>query len=247
VESLHSSKQRKKEQQRIIFNDDLDPHRMNDSASPYHAIFRNLRLGIDYNITISFLLSGHCIGEVDFSVMAEKRKSSSSTTSSLDSGLQDRKDSNISSVSTDTSLSSMLGSSQLDNSLDEQDEDFRHFTVINKKSQLDQHISGTGKDEVTVLVIGAQWCQICVRMKPGLDKLASDNPTVKFLYVDFSQVPSIKDDFSIAAFPTLFILRGENVMEKIIGDQDQILAKKLKFYTSFRRMSSESTCSERSC
>ena len=31
-----------------------------------------------------------------------------------------------------------------------------------------------------------------------------------------------------------FLFRGENVMEKIIGDQIQILTKKLKFYTSFR-------------
>ena len=43
--SIYLFYSRKKEQQRIIFNDDLDPHRMNDSASPYHAIFRNLRLG----------------------------------------------------------------------------------------------------------------------------------------------------------------------------------------------------------
>jgi len=237
VESLHSSKERKKERQRVLYNDDLDPHRMNSSNSPYHAIFRNLRLDIDYKITISFLLSGHCIGLVDFTVMAEKRKTSFELPG-------ERKDSNISSVSTDTSLSSMLGS-QIGTG--DQEQDFHVMKEITEKAELDQYIAGFGKDDVSVLVIGAQWCQICVRMRPGLERLAIEQPTVKFLYVDFSQVPSIKEDFSIAAFPTLYILRGENVMEKIIGDQIQILTKKLKFYTSFRKMSTESTCSEDSC
>ena len=51
-------------------------------GSPYHAIFRNLRVNVDYTIKLSFIMAGHTLGVVSFTIAAENRKLSSSTVSS---------------------------------------------------------------------------------------------------------------------------------------------------------------------
>ena len=51
-------------------------------GSPYQAIFRNLRVNIDYTIKLNFIMAGHTLGVVSFTLAAENRKLSSSTTAS---------------------------------------------------------------------------------------------------------------------------------------------------------------------
>ena len=42
-------------------------------AAPYEAMFRSLRVSTDYSIKISFIMDGHTLGVVDFTIAAEDR------------------------------------------------------------------------------------------------------------------------------------------------------------------------------
>ena len=42
-------------------------------AAPYEAMFRSLRVSTDYSIKISFIMDGHTLGVVDFTIAAEER------------------------------------------------------------------------------------------------------------------------------------------------------------------------------
>ena len=42
-------------------------------AAPYEAMFRSLRVSTDYSIKISFIMDGHNLGVVDFTIAAEDR------------------------------------------------------------------------------------------------------------------------------------------------------------------------------
>ena len=44
-----------------------------EQAAPYEATFRSLRVSIDYSIKISFIIDGHTLGVVDFTIAAEDR------------------------------------------------------------------------------------------------------------------------------------------------------------------------------
>ena len=44
-----------------------------EQAAPYEATFRSLRVSIDYSIKISFIIDGHTLGVVDFTIAAEER------------------------------------------------------------------------------------------------------------------------------------------------------------------------------
>ena len=44
-----------------------------EQAAPYEATFRSLRVSTDYSIKISFIIDGHTLGVVDFTIAAEDR------------------------------------------------------------------------------------------------------------------------------------------------------------------------------
>ena len=53
--------------------DNLDHMLATSQAAPYEAMFRSLRVSTDYSIKISFIMDGHTLGVVDFTIAAEER------------------------------------------------------------------------------------------------------------------------------------------------------------------------------
>ena len=73
VESQNLKKQRKQKRSLLHWNDTAVV------GSPYHATFRNLRVNVDYTIKLSFIMAGHILGVVSFTIAAETRKLSSAS------------------------------------------------------------------------------------------------------------------------------------------------------------------------
>ena len=49
----------------------------------------------------------------------------------------------------------------------------------------------------------AEWCEHCKRLKPSLDELAKENPTLKVVTIDVDQNPNIAAELGVDALPTL--------------------------------------------
>lgn len=70
---------------------------------------------------------------------------------------------------------------------------------------------GMSSDEYKTLVSGgnvlvdfaAEWCAPCKKMKPFLDELAKENPSLKIITIDVDENPNIADELGVDALPTL--------------------------------------------
>ena len=70
-----------------------------------------------------------------------------------------------------------------------------------------------------MLIVGASWCPVCVKMKPVLNKLSRVNEDIVFIQGDVDIVTSVKNDFGVVALPTIFVIRNQQSLEKMIGNQ----------------------------
>jgi len=69
---------------------------------------------------------------------------------------------------------------------------------------------GMSSDEYKSLVSGgnvlvdfsAEWCAPCRKMKPSLEELAKENPTLKIVTIDVDQNPKIAAELGVDALPT---------------------------------------------
>lgn len=75
-------------------------------------------------------------------------------------------------------------------------------------------VSGNGgmsSDEYKALVssgnvlvdFSAEWCAPCRKMKPSLEELAKENPSLKIVTIDVDQNPNIAAELGVDALPTL--------------------------------------------
>ena len=91
-------------------------------------------------------------------------------------------------------------------------------------------LSELTQDQLVVLITGASWCPVCINMKPTLERLSRINEDVVFLYIDVDIVSSVKEDFGVVALPTIFIIKNQETLEKMIGNQKDKLHSRLKIY-----------------
>jgi len=186
-------------------------------GSPYQAVFKNLRVNVDYTIKLNFIMAGHTLGIVSFTLAAENRKlSTETTTSSVFS--PPRKFSDTSSVS-DTATNYEL-----------EFEPDSLVKSVESKDQFEKLLNDLVADQLLVLIVGASWCPVCVKMKPLLDNLARQNEDVVFIYADTDMVTSVREEYGVVALPTIFIIRSKQTLEKLIGNQRDHLQSKLKIY-----------------
>ena len=70
---------------------------------------------------------------------------------------------------------------------------------------------GMSSDEYKTLVsvgnvlvdFSAEWCAPCRKMKPSLEELAKENPSLKIVTIDVDQNPNIAAELGVDALPTL--------------------------------------------
>ncbi len=70
---------------------------------------------------------------------------------------------------------------------------------------------GMSSEEYKILIssgnvlvdFSAEWCAPCRKMKPSLDELAKENPSLKIISIDVDQNPSITAELGVDALPTL--------------------------------------------
>lgn len=80
--------------------------------------------------------------------------------------------------------------------------------VVSKKGSAN---GGMSSDEYRTLVSGgnvlvdfsAEWCAPCKRLKPSLEELAMENPSLKIVTIDVDQHPNIAAELGVDALPTL--------------------------------------------
>ena len=77
----------------------------------------------------------------------------------------------------------------------------------------------------------ANWCGPCKMMMPTFEKLAEKyGDQITFAKVNVDELPDIANQFSVRSIPTLLLLQGGAVIEKVVGlrseqELDQVLSR----------------------
>ncbi|GJM21455.1 MAG: thioredoxin [Planctomycetota bacterium] len=77
----------------------------------------------------------------------------------------------------------------------------------------------TSADRPLLVDFHATWCPPCRALAPTLERLAvSHADRVRVGKVDIDDNPALVERFSIASVPTLLLLRGDELLERITGN-----------------------------
>ncbi len=92
-----------------------------------------------------------------------------------------------------------------------------HESIINLTQ--DNFSSEVEQADKTVLVdFWAEWCGPCKMIAPVLDEIAGEKADlVKICKVDVDANPTLAQQFSVQAIPTLLIFKGGQVVSQIVG------------------------------
>lgn len=75
-----------------------------------------------------------------------------------------------------------------------------------------------------VVQYGAAWCGMCKVVKPKMNRLAGENPDIKFFYVDAENFPASRDLVDIQNLPTIAGFKnGEVVKFQATSKEETIL------------------------
>jgi thioredoxin 1 len=80
----------------------------------------------------------------------------------------------------------------------------------------------------------ADWCGPCKMLGPTFERLADKyGEQVTFAKVNVDELPEISNKFAIRSIPTLVLLQGGNVVEKMVGlRSEQEIAQVLSRFTN---------------
>ena len=68
-----------------------------------------------------------------------------------------------------------------------------------------------------VLDFFAEWCGPCQMLKPIVEKIAQENPDLKFLSVDTDEVPSAAEQFAVYSIPNVVVLEDGKEVNRSVG------------------------------
>ncbi len=78
-------------------------------------------------------------------------------------------------------------------------------------------------NEKVVVQYGATWCGNCRIMKPKFKKLAAENETIPFLYVDAEKLPESRKLATVDNLPTFAIFKDGQLVNQVQSNQAESL------------------------
>ena len=82
------------------------------------------------------------------------------------------------------------------------------------------------KSEKPVLLdFWASWCAPCRMVSPIVDEIATEHPEIKVGKINVDEEPELAAAFEVASIPSLFVLKGGKITNKLVGfaPKEQIL------------------------
>jgi len=98
-------------------------------------------------------------------------------------------------------------------------EDGIEMRVIGNEAELDQALNEAEEKEQSIVIEWmAAWCRKCIYLKPKLEKLALEYPSVQFYIVDVNAVPSaLVKRAQVSKMPTIQLWRHKKWQDEVIG------------------------------
>ncbi|KAG2394074.1 hypothetical protein C9374_003838 [Naegleria lovaniensis] len=79
------------------------------------------------------------------------------------------------------------------------------------------------KNELVVVYLKAEWCGVCTRFGPIVEKVSKEKEKVLFLVVDVDKYPTIPKELKAKAMPTFVFLLDGKEFSRIDGASEQML------------------------
>ncbi|SDE11542.1 thioredoxin family protein [Riemerella columbipharyngis] len=79
------------------------------------------------------------------------------------------------------------------------------------------------ENDKVMVQYGAAWCGNCRIMKPKFKKLASENDSVPFIYVDAEKFPESRKLAKVDNLPTFAAFKGGNLVNQVQTNQAESL------------------------
>ena len=78
----------------------------------------------------------------------------------------------------------------------------------------------TTNDDLVLLVFSSTWCEPCKRMHSVLEEIDCEmSGVVKIVINDLNENQDFANNFDLIGTPTLILLRGDKILEKMMGYQ----------------------------
>lgn len=79
------------------------------------------------------------------------------------------------------------------------------------------------ENDQVVVQYGATWCGNCRIMKPKFKKLASENESIPFYYVDAEKLPESRKLAKVDNLPTFAVFKNGKLVEQAQTNQAEVL------------------------
>ena len=97
---------------------------------------------------------------------------------------------------------------------------------VDKEAAWDLFTTQAANEGRTVAAhFGASWCVTSLSMNYKFEELAQTHPDMLFLFVDVDDVPGVSSKLGVKAMPTFFLIKGKEVVKKIVGANPDELHK----------------------
>ena len=85
-------------------------------------------------------------------------------------------------------------------------------TILNKE-QFDQAIAS----KQAIVDFNAVWCGPCQMLKPIIEKMSEENPSLDFYSLDTDQVPEACERYGVFSIPTIIVFEDGKEKKRNVG------------------------------
>jgi thioredoxin 1 len=85
-------------------------------------------------------------------------------------------------------------------------------------------------DEHTLVVVqfGKSWCPPCKQLKPKVEQMSRDNPTIMFAYVDVESTQDFCIESEVMSVPTTIAYHNSVEVGRVIGNNETLVKELIK-------------------